>query len=220
MSENIEQRKPMERWVLLAGLEPTVAESLRRVLEEQGPEFNYHVETLETNGASNGPGSGPLIEQYREFAANSEHQWICLLGRGEAADLFARDYYSFLNIRPPHTLILLSPSVTAFHLNKLSCPYLIIHGERDPLLRTLPHSAFDQAVYHHQMRYGDPTTDFVAPSDDRYLTVQRETGRELDPLVIRQIVEWLSLTPELGVSKEGIHARGFRAHMAHIKKAS
>jgi len=202
--------------VLLAGLESTVAESLRRVLEEQGSEFNYHVETLGANESLN----GPLIEQYREFAADPAHEWICLLGRGESADLFARDYYSFLNIRPPHTLVLLSPSVTAFHLNKLSCPYLIIHGERDPLLRTLPHSAFDQAVYHHQMRYGDPTTDFVAPSDDRYLTVQRESGRELDPLVIQQIVEWLSLTPELGVSKEGIHARGFRAHMAHIKKAS
>jgi pimeloyl-ACP methyl ester carboxylesterase len=214
MSENIERREPLERWVLVAGLESTVVESLRRVLEAQGPEFNYHIQTLASEM------NGPLIEQYREFAANPEHEWICLLGRGESADLFARNYYSFLNIRPPHTLILLSPSVTAFHLNKLSCPYLIIHGERDPLLRTLPHSAFDQAVYHHQMRYGDPTTDFVAPSDDRYLTVQRESGRELDPLVIQQIVEWLSLTPELGVSKEGIHARGFRAHMTRIKKAS
>jgi pimeloyl-ACP methyl ester carboxylesterase len=206
MSENI------ERWVLTAGLEPTVADSLLRVLEGQGPEFNYRLETFEPNGS--------LLEQYYEFAASPEHEWICLLGRGESADLLVRDYYSFLSIRPPHTLILLSPSVTAFHLNKLSCPYLIIHGERDPLLRTLPHSAFDQAVYHHQMRYGDPTTDFVAPSDDRYLTVQREIGRELDPLVIRQIVEWLSLTPELGVSKEGIHARGFRAHATPIKKAS
>jgi pimeloyl-ACP methyl ester carboxylesterase len=218
MSENIERREPLERWVLVAGLESTVVESLRRVLEAQGPEFNYHIQTLASE--MNGPLNGPLIEQYREFAANPEHEWICLLGRGESADLFARNYYSFLNIRPPHTLILLSPSVTAFHLNKLSCPYLIIHGERDPLLRTLPHSAFDRAVYHHQMRYGDPTTDFVAPSDDRYLTVQRESGRELDPLVIQQIVEWLSLTPELGVSKEGIHARGFRAHMTRIKKAS
>jgi pimeloyl-ACP methyl ester carboxylesterase len=218
MSENIERREPLERWVLVAGLESTVVESLRRVLEAQGPEFNYHIQTLASE--MNGPLNGPLIEQYREFAANPEHEWICLFGRGESADLFARNYYSFLNIRPPHTLILLSPSVTAFHLNKLSCPYLIIHGERDPLLRTLPHSAFDQAVYHHQMRYGDPTTDFVAPSDDRYLTVQRESGRELDPLVIQQIVEWLSLTPELGVSKEGIHARGFRAHMTRIKKAS
>lgn len=202
----------MERWVLTAGLEPSAVESLRKVLEDQGPGFNYRVETFDPNGA--------VIEQYRQFTEHPEHKWICLLGRGESADLFVKDYYSFLSLRPPHTLILLSPTVTALHLNQLSCPYLIIHGECDPLLRTVPHSAFDRAVYHHQMRYGDPTTDFVAPTDDRYLTVQREGGKELDPLVIRQIVEWLSLTPDFGTAKEGVHARGFRAHVTPLKKAS
>jgi pimeloyl-ACP methyl ester carboxylesterase len=203
---------PTERWVLTAGLEPRVAESLRRVLEEQGSEFNYRVEAFDSQQS--------LLEQYREFTEHPEHQWVSLLGRGGAADLFVEDYYSFLSLRPPHTLILLSPSVTAFHLNKLSCPYLIIHGECDPLLRTVPHSAFDRAIYHHQMRYGDPTTDYIAPSDDRFLTVQRPDGPELDPLVIRQITEWLSLTPDLGSSKEGLHARGFRAYATRVKKAS
>lgn len=200
----------MERWVLTAGLEPTVAESLRNVLEDQDPRFNYRLETFDAQES--------LVEQYREFTESPEHKWICLLGRGESADFFAKEYYSFLHLRPPHTIILLSPTVTAYHLNQLSCPYLIIHGECDPLLRTVPHSAFDRAIYHHQMRYGDPTTDFVAPADDRYLTVQRADRKELDPLVIRQIIEWLSLTPDLGTAKEGLHARGFRAYATREKK--
>jgi hypothetical protein len=190
------------RWILLAGFETDLASSLENAIYDGKRELNYRVLKLDRNPS--------LIDQYRSFASDA-HDWICLVGMGEAADSIAREYYDFLNVKPPHSVVLLSPSVTAFDLNRFSCPYLVIHGERDPLLKETPHEEFDKAILHHQMRYGDPTNDFIAPEDGRNLAIEKNGRRELDPVVIQQISDWLTLSPDLGYSKEGMHARGFRS---------
>ena len=123
--------------------------------------------------------------------------WI-LIGLGEGADLIAKHYYDFYALKPPLAVILMSPSVQPLHLNNLTCPYLVLHGEHDPVFESVPYSRFEQGVLHHQYRYGDLTRLHWFPFLNRQMRNVNRTspeGREeetdLELQVISEIMGWI-----------------------------
>jgi hypothetical protein len=199
----------VRRWLLLAGIPLHRTNQFRRQLSERGYSVislignspqewqQSYLDFVETCVGAGGGGRGA-----------EEPLWIGFIGMGEAADGFAQSYYDYYRVRPPHVAVLLSPTVTAYFLNQLTCPYLVIHGQDDPLFKEISHEVFDEAVFHHQMRYGDPTIDLIKSGLGRELGLER--GREIDPRVAEEVLSWLDQVPGLGVSKEGLRARGFR----------
>ena len=113
---------------------------------------------------------------------------VTFIGFGDGANLLAKNYYDLFNVHPFRAAVLVSSSVQPIHLNNFTCPYFLVHGMNDPLFTTLPYSKLQEAVHHHQARYGDPTTQVALP----------ETGREVAEKdhfhsdAIEQIVDWVS----------------------------
>ncbi len=118
---------------------------------------------------------------------------VGVLGVQEGADLFGAKYYDFLAHNPPAAATLLSPSVGAFELNQIRCPYLIIQGIYDPLARGGHFEEIQNAVRHHQYMRPDGTTQV------RYSWLGRDLERAyVDDEVVAQVVEWFAkeLRPE------------------------
>lgn len=101
---------------------------------------------------------------------------VALIGVEEGADLIAKSYYDFYRIQFPRAAVLFNPSVTALHLNNLTCPYLLIQGDSVPEEHL---RAAKEAVAHHLGRYGDLTQHL------------RVNGSALGPDSIRVVSEWL-----------------------------
>lgn len=128
-----------------------------------------------------------MIYQYRQCMEQSEidHDNIVLLGFGDGADLVAGHFYDFYEVEPAQSILLLSPTVGPLQLNAITCPYFLIHGDRDPLFNEITYEKFHNAILHHQMRYGDVTNGHC------FEGVGRELGdNRLSRDVIRCIVDW------------------------------
>jgi hypothetical protein len=181
----------MRRWLVIAGLPGVRSYEFRRQLLMRG----YEIQTLE------GDSSKQLHKSYVDFvetcvgAGGQGHGeqksqfWLGMIGMADASDDLERSYYEYFKIWPPSALVLLSPSVSPFYLNEITCPYLILHGQRDPLFAVVSPTTFAKAVYHHQMRYGDPTKDHLERGLDRNLSVSPEG--QLDEAVGVEIINWL-----------------------------
>lgn len=112
---------------------------------------------------------------------------VALVGVAEGADLIAKEFYSFYRVRFPHAAVLISAAVTPLHLNNLTCPYLLLHGGGDPLFKWSPYSRFEEAVHHHQYRFGDRTSHVLIEN------LGRELGEPyLDPRVTSRVADWLA----------------------------
>jgi hypothetical protein len=131
-----------------------------------------------------------LLTHFGEAAREPRSaQGPCLvLGIGDGADAIAKRWYDLIAIRSIEAAVLLSPTVSALHLNQLNCPYLAIHGSTDPQFRDHPYHRFEAAVHHHQMRFGDQTEHHLVHGLGEGLG-----DPYLDPRVVRQIGEWLVL---------------------------
>ena len=81
-------------------------------------------------------------------------------------------------------MVLFSPTTQILFLNNITCPYLMLHGENDPIFKSEPHPHFEEAVHHHQMRYGDLTSYHVLPNLDQHLG-------NFDPCVEEKVSHWL-----------------------------
>lgn len=131
-----------------------------------------------------------LLGDYRAFVASRRERdlWISLVGRGSSADDFAKNYYHYFEVCPPHVIVLIEPGeATVYDLNLITCPFLVVHSGKNP--------GVPAAVYRHQMRYGDPTRELLLEPN----------ARKISDIVH----EWLAHVPNFGVAKEGVHARGF-----------
>jgi len=115
---------------------------------------------------------------------------VVLIGFAESADWIAKYYYQFYFVHWPRAAILISSHANAFHLNNLTCPYLLLHGVWDPVLQIHLKKEFDTAIWHHQMRYSDPSKHVVFPELGRALG-----QKELAPEVIEEITDWLDQVP-------------------------
>lgn len=122
------------------------------------------------------------IESPRLYRAH-----LVLLGIAEGADLIAREYYQLYKVRFPHAAVLLSPSVFAFHLNNLTCPYLVLHGRDDSFYEPAAYGRVIGAVHHHQMRFGDRTAHHLYRHLGKTLG-----GNRLSREVLSGIVNWLN----------------------------
>ncbi|MGZ3688032.1 MAG: hypothetical protein ACXWPM_03610 [Bdellovibrionota bacterium] len=107
---------------------------------------------------------------------------VVVIGFGGSADAVAGRFYDFLAIEQPLAVVLIHTHARARDLGKITCPFLIIHGERDPILREDGDGSFREAVLHHQKRYGDATTGILLPY----------TGVEMSSEAIEEIAWWLS----------------------------
>jgi pimeloyl-ACP methyl ester carboxylesterase len=130
-----------------------------------------------------------LLSYYRASLSQPwvDQERVALLGIAFGADVIAKHYYDFYAVCRPQAAALLSPSVQPIFLNNITCPYLVLHGQRDPLFRIMPYEKIKEAVFHHQMRYGDSTVNL------RYIGLGRELGRQnmISTEVIKQTVTWL-----------------------------
>ncbi len=129
-----------------------------------------------------------VIDHYRTSLEQSgvNRDRVTLLGFRDSADLIEREYYYFYPVNPMIAAVLLAPTVGNFHLNNLTCPFLVLHGEADPIFNSRPPEVFESAVYRHLMRYGDLSACYRFPSLGKTLG-EPEFADE----VIFQIVEWL-----------------------------
>lgn len=129
----------------------------------------------------------------REPRIDVDH--VAIVGFGDSADLVARGYYDLYSVRFPRAVVLFSPSVGAFHLNNLTCPYLILQGGR-------PSQGLQEAVHHHQSRYGD-LTELVALED-----LGPELGElYLDDRVVDGAARWLGPAIRQGLRPQEKAAR-------------
>jgi hypothetical protein len=129
-----------------------------------------------------------LLEAYEKSVEANHvlHQHTIFVGMREGADLFARHYYDFFRTRSPGAAILLATGAKVIHLNNLTCPYLVVHGVGDPTFLSVPQQRFQDAVHHHQMRYGDRTQAYLIPNTDR------EMGDlTVSPLLLDEIQDWV-----------------------------
>jgi hypothetical protein len=151
------------------------------------------------------PAVAGLIGEARAHpAVNADY--LCWLGCGSAADTLARDYFRLLPLGTPAAVALLSTRASEEELGHLTVPFLLVHGEADPLLREREHRSFEDAVLHHQMRYGDATTSLLYAGLGRELAA--EPGGGLDGAVGEELARWLSsAVVETARGREG-EARG------------
>jgi len=117
---------------------------------------------------------------------------IAWVGLNEGADLLAKNFYDLYPVRVPTAVALLSSTVQPIFLNNLPVPYLALHGGLDPLFHYLPHQRIEEAVHHHQMRYGDSTTQYLFRGFGKDLS--KGDLRYLAPEVKTQLIEWLDHT--------------------------
>jgi hypothetical protein len=175
----------MNRYLLFVGHSPARREAFQTALVSHQYQHRYDSHFFETND---------ILTEYRLFIdAHAEEGplWITFVVSDQAAVKLARGYYAFYKINPPHAVVLLFSDshipVNNADLNLFTCPYLLIHGEKN--------SKISQAILHHQMRYGDPTQEEILEKEKK---------------IVDETLEWLERITDLGYAKEGMHARGFR----------
>jgi hypothetical protein len=124
-----------------------------------------------------------VSELFREsiLAPRINPHFVSLIGFEDGADQIARDYYDFYRIRFPRAAVLVRPSVSALHLNNLTCPYLVLHARGEGSTR------IEEAVAHHLSRYGDLTRSHELRDGEDIEAIQSE------------IADWLP-----GAMKEGL----------------
>lgn len=167
----------------------TTLQPLAQALSAEGwATYTFPLATLSTNEAER---VAQIAEHLKTALGDNriDSRRVSLIGIGDGADLIARHYYSLYPVQFPRAALLLSASVSALYLNNLTCPFLLIHGEKDAMLESLPYSQFKDAVHHHQYRYGDLTGlawyeglghDLVDPARGK-----------LSDEVVRRSVKWL-----------------------------
>lgn len=129
-----------------------------------------------------------ILEIYRRAVENPDidRNRVTLLGSREGADLIAKNYFRFYSVAPPSAIALLSTRAAVHDLNNIACPYLVLHGALDPFFQTTPYKRFEDAIFHHQMRYGDGSANLLLPRVGRDLG-----GRQLDLRVIEAVLQWI-----------------------------
>jgi hypothetical protein len=139
-----------------------------------------------------GVDTSSLVDVY-QFATDrfsSKFDQLVMIGFGDGADQFVKNYYEFYRVYRPTAAVLMGTTAKVIELNNLTCPYLLIHGMEDSIFSSYPQELFGEAVHHHQMRYGDATTHLVVPR------LSKELGENaLDPEVIHEIIYWCKTVP-------------------------
>ena len=169
--------------------------------DSQNSEANLSMKRLELNltdagylVSTIGPVSGyfdlgAAVEQVRTLVVDkvTNNTRLVLIGTSLSADALAKGFYRFYSVCKPMALILLSPRVLPIHLNNITCPYLVLHGDCEEWLLTHPYERIEQAVMHHQIRYGDLTTSYRVPGTARLMA----GVSEVEDRVTAKITHWL-----------------------------
>lgn len=126
--------------------------------------------------------------EYDECVARSQvpHARVAVAGIGGTADMLAAHFNDFNRIVSPCGAILLGTRVGTEELNRLTCPYLVLHGSEDPVVASEKYASIEAGIHHHQQRYGDTTTQVVLNG----LGVDLGNGK-LDSEVLVNVYEWL-----------------------------
>lgn len=126
--------------------------------------------------------------EYEECVARSQvpRARVAVAGIGDTADMLSARFNDFNRIVSPRGAVLLGTRVGAEELNRLTCPYLVLHGSEDPVVASEKYASIEAGIHHHQQRYGDTTTQMVLNG----LGVDLGTGR-LDAEVLVNVCEWL-----------------------------
>lgn len=162
---------------------------IARAVHQEGWLFGM-AETLRTQQ--------PIERQYEHWIGGKRPASVVLVGFGLGADHLASHYYEFHRIHAPAALILLSTGAHLQDLNNIPCNFLLIHGEMDPRMSDPDFfGRMHDAVFHHQMRYGDLTTGICMPGFGADLG---EIG--MPRVLVRECLDWSRRAVELGMRKQ------------------
>lgn len=124
-----------------------------------------------------------------DLGKNFQH--FVLFAHGKNANDVVYHYNDFFQIQPPTAIILVSTSAEVIHLNNLTCNYMLIYQENDSAFETRSLEALEEAVHHHQMRYGDSTTLLILPKE----SLPSEGNPEFNTDLVHQTLFWLKSVP-------------------------
>jgi hypothetical protein len=124
----------------------------------------------------------------QDFGKNFDQ--LVIIAFGKTSDEVIAHYNDFYQVRPPTAFIFISATSHVIDLNNITCPYYLIYEANDTAFRFRPIEALEEAVHHHQMRYGDSTTLVILPQAST-----QTQGILSDNDLSNQIVYWLKTVP-------------------------
>jgi hypothetical protein len=131
-----------------------------------------------------------VLAEYGAFSSDPEvdARSVFLVGYDGSGDWIAREYYALYPRNPPIGAVLLSSPARVLHLNRLTVPFLAVHGHQDPRFSQDPEfwTRLQEGVHHHQARYGDATRSLSFP------IYGKELGAEgIGSDVVEEVISWM-----------------------------